>query len=70
MVHALIGIPLGAAMALSIGGAYFMGVYLRAIRGGATAEGATIESARAHTTYNAVILGLVLAALAAGGGAA
>ena len=32
LVHALIGIPIGAALALSIGGAYFMCVYLRAVR--------------------------------------
>jgi hypothetical protein len=29
-VHALIGIPIGVALALSVGGAYFMAVYLRA----------------------------------------
>ena len=28
LVHALIGIPLGAALALSVGGTYFMAVYL------------------------------------------
>ena len=63
MAHALIGIPIGAALALSIGGAYFMGVYLSAIRHGATKAAATIESARAHTAYNAIILLVVLAAL-------
>jgi hypothetical protein len=67
MVHALIGIPIGAALALSVGGAYFMGVYLRAVRGGLGAAGATIESARAHAVYNAVIVVLVLVTLAAGG---
>ena len=29
-IHALIGIPIGVALALSVGGAYFMSVYLRA----------------------------------------
>ena len=67
IVHALIGIPIGAALALSVGGAYFMAVYLRAIRGGAGQTLATIESARAHAVYNAVIVVLVVVALAAGG---
>jgi hypothetical protein len=67
LAHALIGIPLGAALALSVGGAYFMAVYLRAVRGGSGPAGATIESARAHAVYNGVIVVLVLVALAAGG---
>jgi hypothetical protein len=32
LVHALIGIPIGVALALSIGGAYFMTAYLRMYR--------------------------------------
>ena len=32
LAHALIGIPIGVALALSCGGAYFMAVYLRAYR--------------------------------------
>ncbi|HZQ85307.1 MAG TPA: hypothetical protein VFA83_10740 [Acidimicrobiales bacterium] len=32
LVHALIGIPIGVALALSFGGAYFMWAYLRAYR--------------------------------------
>jgi hypothetical protein len=56
MVHALIGIPIGAALALSVGGAYFMSVYLRAIRSGAGQREATLESARAHTVYNGVLV--------------
>lgn len=59
LIHAVIGIPLGSAIALSIGGAYFMVVYLAAIRRGETADGATLESTRAHTMYNAVIVALV-----------
>lgn len=59
MVHALIGIPVGAALALSLGGAYFMAVYLRGWRATWSRRAATLESARAHTVYNAVIVGLV-----------
>jgi uncharacterized membrane protein len=59
MVHALIGIPLGAALALSIGGAYFMWVYLRAFAATGSTQAATLESTTAHTVYNGVIIGLV-----------
>ncbi len=62
-VHALIGIPLGAALALSVGGAYFMACYLRAWRRGQDRAVATIESATAHTVYNLMIVVLVLVAL-------
>lgn len=56
LVHALIGIPIGAALALSIGGAYFMWVYLRKFRAVGTRDAALIESATAHTAYNALIV--------------
>ncbi len=59
-VHALIGIPIGAALALSVGGAYFMRRYLAAFRRTADERSATIESARAHTAYNAVIIAIVV----------
>ncbi len=60
MVHAIIGIPLGAALALSLGGAYFMIVYLRAYRATLSRRLATLESTRAHSVYNAVIVAVVL----------
>jgi hypothetical protein len=65
MVHALIGIPIGAALALSTGGAYFMLVYLREFRATHDRRAATLESTRAHTAYNAVIIAVVLAAIVA-----
>ncbi len=68
LVHALIGIPIGVALALSVGGAYFMAVYLKAIRSGAGARDATIESARAHCAYNGVLVAAVVVVLAATGG--
>ena len=64
LVHALIGIPLGAALALSIGGAYFMHVYLRAFRRVPSRREATLESTAAHTVYNALVVALVVLALA------
>jgi hypothetical protein len=64
LIHAVIGIPIGVAMALSVGGAYFMAVYLRSYaRTGSTNE-ATIESTRAHTAYNAMIITTVAVVVA------
>jgi hypothetical protein len=63
LVHALIGIPIGAAMALSIGGAYFMLVYLRSFQRTGSVQEATLESTTAHTVYNGVIIGVVIIAL-------
>jgi hypothetical protein len=66
MAHAAIGIPIGVALALSFGGAYFMAVYLRAIRRGRSPQSASLESASAHTAYNWTIIALVIVALATG----
>jgi len=60
LVHALIGIPIGTALALSVGGAYFMAVYLRAYRRSRSTAEATLESARAHTAYNGLIVATVV----------
>ncbi len=65
MVHALIGIPLGAALALSIGGAYFMAVYLREFWATGSQRSAILESTTAHTVYNGVIIGIVCIAVIA-----
>lgn len=67
MVHALVGIPLGAALALSIGGAWFLRVYLLAFRRSGSVTDATLESTTAHTVYNGVIIVIVLVLLAATG---
>lgn len=56
LIHALIGIPIGAALALAIGGGYFMWVYLRRFRTTGSAGEALVESATAHTVYNALIV--------------
>jgi hypothetical protein len=62
LVHALIGIPIGAALALSIGGAYFMWVYLRRFRAAGEAREALIESATAHAAYNGLIVIMLVVA--------
>jgi len=63
LVHALIGIPIGTALALGVGGAYFMNVYLRAYRKVPLASEATLESTRAHSVYNAAIVSVVALAI-------
>jgi hypothetical protein len=67
LVHAIVGIPLGAALTLSIGGWYFTAMYLRGHRrGGGDAGAGLLESTRAHAVYNLEILVLVAVALAIG----
>jgi hypothetical protein len=56
LIHALVGIPIGVALALSVGGAYFMSVYLRSYALTGSVAEATLESTRAHTAYNALII--------------
>jgi hypothetical protein len=63
MVHALIGIPIGAALGLSIGGWYFTWWYLRAYKRTGDAGAAMLESTRAHLAYNATVIAIVLAAV-------
>lgn len=67
LVHALIGIPIGAALTLSIGGAWFMRVYLSRFRATGSQREATLESTRAHTAYNGLIVVLVLVGIALDG---
>lgn len=66
LIHALIGIPIGVALALSVGGAYFMRVYLRSYASTGSAREATLESTRAHTAYNALIIVSVAVVVALG----
>ncbi len=63
-IHALIGIPIGVALALSVGGAYFMSVYLRSYALTGSGQEAPLESPRAHTAYNALIIVTVAIAVA------
>jgi hypothetical protein len=62
LVHAVIGIPIGAAVALSIGGWYFTWAYGRGYRRGG-APAALLESTRSHLAYNAIIVTIVLGAI-------
>ena len=63
LVHAIVGIPIGFALALSIGGAHFLGGYLRAFRRTGSQREAVLESSRLHLAYNTTIVLLVVIAL-------
>ena len=65
LAHALIGIPIGTALALSVGGAYFMNAYLHQYRLSPSGHEATLASTRAHTAYNGIIVGVVVIAVLA-----
>ena len=64
LVHALVGIPIGFALALSIGGAHFLLGYLRMWRRTGSRRAALLESTRLHLAYNLTIVVLVVAVLA------
>ena len=63
LVHALVGIPIGVALALSIGGAAFTLAYLRGWRQTGSRRAALDESSRLHLAYNLSIVALVAAVL-------
>jgi Raf kinase inhibitor-like YbhB/YbcL family protein len=58
LAHALIGIPIGVAIALSIGGWYFTWAYLRAYRRNGR-EAGLLESTRSHLAYNLTVVMIV-----------
>lgn len=58
-VHAVMGIPVGVALALSIGGWWFTAVYLWGFRRGGRVT-ALREATLAHLAYNACVLVLLL----------
>ena len=66
LVHAVVGIPIGVALALSIGGFYFTWAYLRVWRRTGSESDALAESTRSHLAYNLVIAVIIIAALATG----
>lgn len=66
LAHALIGIPIAAALALSVGGAYLTLAYLWGFRRTGTESGALRESTAAHLAYDLVIVALVAVALVLG----
>jgi hypothetical protein len=65
LAHTVVGIPIGAALALSIGGLYLTRCYLEGWKETRTQSGALLESTRAHLAYNLTIITLVLISLLA-----
>jgi hypothetical protein len=63
LAHAVVGIPIGAALALSIGGLYLTQSYLERWRETRSESEALLESTRAHLAYNLTIITLVLVSL-------
>jgi hypothetical protein len=66
LVHAVVGVPIAAALGLSVGGVYLTWRYLRMWQATGSPRLALLESTRAHLAYNLVIVALVLTALALG----
>src|SRR4029079_15508481 len=59
LLHAVVGIPIGAALALSLGGVVFTWVYLGTWRETRDREAALLESTRVHLAYDLAIVGIV-----------
>ncbi len=67
LLHLVVGIPVAAALAITLAGWWFTRVYLRAYRSTGSAQEALAESTRAHLGYDLVVIGLVVASLALSG---
>jgi hypothetical protein len=62
LIHLVMGIPIGVALALSAGGWYFQWAYLQGYRHGGP-KAAVLESTRSHLAYNLEVLLIVAAYL-------
>jgi hypothetical protein len=60
MVHAIVGIPICAALGLTLGGVYLTDRYLRAWRVSRSSEVALVESTRCHLAYNYTIVAVAV----------
>lgn len=60
LVHAVVGIPLAAALALTVGGCYLTQRYLGVWRVTRSRDAALAESTRAHLAYNLTILAMAV----------
>ncbi len=68
VVHAIVGIPICVALALTIGGVYLTDRYLRAFRDSRSGEVAVAESTRCHLAYDYAIVALAALVLVATAG--
>ena len=67
LLHLVVGIPIAAALAITIAGWWFTWVYLRAFHTTGSPTEALAESTRSHLGYNLVIIGLVAASVVLSG---
>jgi len=67
LLHLVVGIPVAAALALTVGGWWFTWVYLRAYRRTRSGIEALAESTRAHLGYDMVVVALVAVSVALAG---
>jgi hypothetical protein len=63
LLHLIAGIPIAAALAISVAGWWLTWMYLRGYRRGGP-RAALDESARVHLAYDLEVIALVVAALA------
>jgi len=66
LAHAIIGIPIGAALGLSVGGMYFTSRYMRTFARTGDDHAAMAESTRCHLAYNLTVFAIVAIALTLG----
>ena len=66
LAHAIIGIPIGAALGLSVGGMYFTSRYMHVFHRTGDPDAAVAESTRSHLAYNMTVVVIVAAALSLG----
>jgi hypothetical protein len=59
LLHLIVGIPIAAALALSVGGWAFTAFYLRWYRKGGSPNRGLLESTRLHLAYDAEVVALV-----------
>lgn len=67
LLHLVVGIPIAAALAITVAGWWFTWVYLRAFRATRSPTEALAESTRSHLGYNLVVIGLVAASVVLSG---
>ncbi len=63
LAHLVMGIPIGAALALGVGGFGFSQVYLKRWRESGSRLESVLESARVHFAYNLMLVSLVAVVL-------
>lgn len=63
LIHMLVGIPLGAALAIGMGGWCFRSAYLRGYSTKRSRQDAVIASTRIHLAYNTILLAPLTAVL-------